>query len=291
MDIEAVASELYGLDPDDFVPARTAAVTHARAAKDRPLATALGALKRPTRSAWLVNLLARDTSIELDRLGELAEQLARAHHGADLAAVRRLSAERQKLVDTLTRQAVAAGAERGYAATEAVRLEVSGTLSAAVADPEALSEVLAGRVVRARVYSGFGFPLGPTLAAAAAAQAEPPASQEPTPAKATPETEKAQQARRQAQAALETATEALVEARGALKAAETAETAAVERLDQASKEVADLRTELRAAEASEVAARRGSTEAADDLHEARGTLQQAEAALAAAARVLGAPAD
>ena len=32
----------------------------ARAAKDRALATEIGALRKPTRTAWLVNALARD---------------------------------------------------------------------------------------------------------------------------------------------------------------------------------------------------------------------------------------
>ncbi|MEZ5089612.1 MAG: hypothetical protein R2719_07715 [Micropruina sp.] len=39
-----------------------------------------------------------------------------------------------------------------------MKAEVSATLVAAVADPGTRAEVLAGRLVKARVYSGFGLP-------------------------------------------------------------------------------------------------------------------------------------
>ena len=59
MDLAAATAELYAGSPDDFVERRKALAGQARAAKDRALATAIGKLRRPTRSAWLVNLYAR----------------------------------------------------------------------------------------------------------------------------------------------------------------------------------------------------------------------------------------
>lgn len=283
MDLDEAAAELYAADPDGFVAARTELVARARAAKDRPLATALGALKKPTRSAWLVNLLSRAPAADLGRLGVLAERLAEAHRSGDLAALRTLGAERTRLVDELCATAVAAGAEHGYPATEAVKAEVSATLAAAVADPETRAEVLAGRLVKARVYSGFGLP---DMIAAGTPRTREPATDSPE--SAHDERERVgDEARQRAQAEVHRADERVRQARSALERASRAETDTRERLDRASQEVADLRMELRAAEAAEVTARNAATEAADELHEARALVQQAERDLAQATRALG----
>lgn len=283
MDLDGAATELYGLDPDEFMAARTALVTQARAAGDRALASAIGALRKPTRSAWLVNLLARETPEGLQRLDELAGRMAVAHQGLDLAALRALGAERQRLVDALTADAVAAGSARGYQATEAVRSEISQTLSAAIADPQSRSAVVAGGVVRAQVYSGFGLPVAsppPTRAADRSA----PAGEPPSDLDAARQASDA--ARRRAREAMDAATAALTQARAELTTAQTADAEAHQRLDRAAHEVADLRAELRAAEAAEVVARDRANEASDQLHEARGAVQQAEQALSGAARAL-----
>lgn len=288
MDLDGAAEQLYGLDPDAFMPARTGLVAQARAAKDRPLAAAIGGLRKPTRSAWLVNLLAREAPDRLRDVEELARRMSVAHQGVDVASLRALGAERQQLVERLTVAAVAAGAARGYQATDAVRTEVNQTLTAAVADADARADVLAGRVVKAHVYSGFGFPL--------AAGPPPPKPVDRTaPAPSEPEPEDgpgvAELARRRAQEELDAATAALVEARAALAAAQLADAEAQQGLDRAAHEVADLRAELRAAEATELAARQTANAASEELHEARGVVQQAEQALGDAARALGAAGD
>ena len=287
VDFEATADDLYRMDPEQFVPARTAAVAEARKAGDRPLAARIGALKKPTRSAWLVNLLARSEPDELAALQSLAARVARAHSGADLTALREVGAERQRLVDSLTRRAVAAANDRGYAATEAVRLEVNGTLASAVADAEVLQQVLAGRVTKAQVYSGFGFPLGGMVSGAAARQVPDDAASQPTgePAQSVADRER-DRAQLAAQQAVSAATERLLDARAALAAAQSVEQDVAQALDRVSHEVADLRTELRRAEQAEEGARRSATQAADDVHDARTAVQQAEQALTEAARAL-----
>lgn len=285
MDLDEAAAELYGTDLDDFMAARTRLVAQARADKDRPLATAVAGLKKPTRSAWLVNLLARDASDRLGRLSDLAAQMAAAHQGLDVQALRTLGTERQQLVSALTADALAAGAQRGYQATEAVRAEVAGTIAAAVADAGALAEVLTGRTVKPLSYSGFGFPL-----MAGAAPAPAPAAEDRAVTADDPDasSDPAREARRQAEAALERATQALQQARADVQQADAAASDAGERLDRASQEVADLRAELRRAEETETDARRAAGEAADRLHDTRTAVQQAEQALAEAARALAA---
>ncbi len=288
VDLDEAAAELYGVDLDDFMAARTRLVAQARAAKDRPLATAVTALKKPTRSAWLLNLLSRRSPDDLSRLEELAGRLATAHHAGDLAALRALGAERTKLVGQLSAAAVDTGGERGYQATEAVKGEVNSTLSAAVADPGTRTELLAGRLVKAHVYSGFGLPAMGAFAPGEA-PSEPTAAAEPTTPLHTPEDAErraAQAARQRAEQLVREASDELRRARAGYQEATRLESDARERLDRASQEVADLRAELRAAEDAEVVARRTATEAADGVHEARGAVQQAERALADATRQL-----
>lgn len=277
VEFDEVADRLYRVDPEGFMPTRTAAAAEARAAGDRTLAARIAALKKPTRAAWLVNLLARENPDRLQSLDELAQRMASAHQGLDVASLRTLGAERQRLVGDLTAAAVTAGAVRGYRTTEAVRTEVDRTLTAAIADADVRAEVLIGRVVKAHAYSGFGFPM-----AAATASASGPAS-EPVPPSPGPQSD-ADLARRRAQEAVDAATVALADARAAVAAAENADAEARERLDRAALEVADLRAELRASEATELAAREAANAASDQLHEARGVVQQAEQALSEASR-------
>ena len=71
MDLETAANELYALSPDEFVDHRQQLVAEARKAGDRTLATQIGKLRRPTRSAWLINLLARQEPDEVTALLEL----------------------------------------------------------------------------------------------------------------------------------------------------------------------------------------------------------------------------
>lgn len=81
MDLDTVADELYGLTPAEFTAARDSRVADARRARDRELAVAVKALKRPSVGAWLANLLVRRGPDEVDRLLSLAADLREARTG------------------------------------------------------------------------------------------------------------------------------------------------------------------------------------------------------------------
>ena len=66
--LDQAAEELYGLAPEEFTAARDEQVRAARTAGNRRLAAALGRLRRPTVSAYILNLLVRAQP-------EVAEQL------------------------------------------------------------------------------------------------------------------------------------------------------------------------------------------------------------------------
>ena len=76
----------------------------ARAAGSRDLAERLQRLRRPTRSAWLVNLLASD-SASMQRLSALGRELRDAQTGLAGAELRNLAEQRRHLFGDLLDQA------------------------------------------------------------------------------------------------------------------------------------------------------------------------------------------
>ena len=151
-----VADELYGADPAGFVARRTELVKEARAAKNRDLATQIGALRRPTVAAWYVNLLARSSSEELDALLELGARMRAAQAELDMATVASLLPERRDRERAALKRLEQVLAGEGITPSPAAMAEVAGTLTAAVADPAAAAAVRSGCLARSLVYAGFG---------------------------------------------------------------------------------------------------------------------------------------
>ncbi len=175
--LDAVADELYALPPDAFVPARDDRVAAAKEAGDRDLARAVARLRRPTRAAWLANLLARHRAEQLDGLVALARALARAQQELDGGTLRALSTQRHKAVAAMARDAGRLAARHGEAVSDALLRELQGILDAALADPAVAEEVRAGRLTKSVRYSGFGPPEG--VADDMAAWAPAPAPEPP----------------------------------------------------------------------------------------------------------------
>jgi hypothetical protein len=153
---DVIADELYGLPPDEFVPARDDRVATAKESGDRDLARALARLRRPTKAAWLANLLARHRTEQLDGLVALARSLTQAQQELDGDALRALSGQRHRAVGAMARDAGRLAARRGEAVNDALVREVAGILDAALADPAVAEEVRAGRLTKTVRYSGFG---------------------------------------------------------------------------------------------------------------------------------------
>lgn len=286
--LEAELPGLFALDPGDFVAARDDLAARARAAGDRALAARVKALRRPTVSAWVVNLLAREEEDSVGDLVDLGEALRAAHQTLSAEELRPLAAQRTAVVEALTRRAAALAAEHGHPTTEAVRAEVAGTLQAALADPGVAEDVRAARMVRAASYSGFG-----VVAPGSTRPREPePVSSldQARSRRRTREEKEAEQARirafTEARRRLEETTAAAETAEDAAASAEDTHREAAEELDHRSQEVADLRAELEAAEAAEEearttteSAREALDRAADALDAARAAREEAEEAL------------
>lgn len=153
--VDDAADELYGVAPDAFVPRRDELAAAARQAGDRDRARAIAALRRPTQSAWLVNLLVRRERAPLEQLLDLGEALRDAQQHLSGDALRELSAQRTGVVSALVRRAGQLAREAGARTSSAALGEVQATLEAALAQPEVAAQVRAGRLVRPVEYAGF----------------------------------------------------------------------------------------------------------------------------------------
>ncbi len=268
MDLDAAIDQVYAATPEEFMSVRTALVADARQAKDRDLAKAIGALRKPTRSAWMINLLAREAAEEVGGLLDLGAALREAQQNLSGPELRRLSGERQKAVAALARRAGTLAAENGHKATDAQLQEVSQHLQAALAAPELAEDVRAGRVAQIVTFGGFG----PWDAGAAAASPAPPAEpaeqsqpSEQDAAPAGPSAEELQQARdrwKRTRADVHEAEEALAEATG--------------RAESAAEAVQRLRAELAEAERTDRAADHDRQQAEQRLAGARAEAEIAE---------------
>jgi hypothetical protein len=156
--VAAAAAELYGAEPEAFTERRKALAAEAKTAGDKSAATAIAALRKPTRAAWVVNRLARADPDAPARLTALAAALRAAEQGKDGPRLRELSAERGALIDALTARALAAGCVPDPPTS--LRDEVAATLTAALADPATAAEFAAGTLAKAAHWSGFGFGFG-----------------------------------------------------------------------------------------------------------------------------------
>ena len=148
------AEELYGLRPEEFTAARTAAATAARDSGDRVLAKALQALRRPTVAAWSVNLLVRRRRELVDQVVALGESLRQAQSMLRGEALRDLTKQRRQLVAAVTREVRALASDEGQRLSDAAVRQVEETLQAAMADPAAADAVLSGLLAQPLASTG-----------------------------------------------------------------------------------------------------------------------------------------
>jgi hypothetical protein len=284
VDLETAANELYALSPDEFVDRRQQLVAEARQAGDRPLATQIGKLRRPTRSAWLINLLARQEPDEVTALLELGAALQDAQQRMAGDELRQLSAQRRKAVDALARRAVELGREHDYSAPDGAIQEASQTLQTALGDPEIAELVRSGRLNQAVTYGGFG---STDLASAFATPASTKAPSRPEKqAPAKPARAPDPKQRRAAEKAATEARERAATARRAADSAESEAEAATQHADEQADRVESLRSQLRQAEAAEREAREAARAARKHYQELRQAALSAEQDATAAAQAL-----
>jgi flagellar biosynthesis GTPase FlhF len=156
------AGELYGADPEEFTRRRGELVAAARSAGQATVARQIAGLRKPTRSAWMINRLVRSDPDAAVRLATLGEELRAAEESGDGARIRESSQARRKLIAALVPQALSASGEDNPPA--ALREEITATFSAALADPEVAEQIQHGTLLRPARRVGFGTAQPPELA-------------------------------------------------------------------------------------------------------------------------------
>ncbi|MBV9091118.1 MAG: hypothetical protein JO044_14670 [Mycobacteriaceae bacterium] len=149
---DEVRDDLYRTRPEDFTALRTRLAAAAKQRGDTAGAQEIGASRKPTTAAWVVNRLALDHRDAKQRLTDLGERLRAAHAVMDGDRIRELSTEQRELIHELARAAFQAADVQNPPA--ALRDDVTDTLQAAIADPRVADQL--GRLAKAQRYSGFG---------------------------------------------------------------------------------------------------------------------------------------
>lgn len=303
--------DLYSVDPGDFVAERKALAARLRVDGDRDAATAVMAMRKPPRSAWALNVLARAEPDVIEQVLGAARAVAAAiAEGGD-----ELRSAQRDYTSAVT-ATVDAAAQRSALSGDPLLEKMRATVLAAGAEPdgEVAENLRAGTLATDAAAPGFSF-TGMDLSAndspAPAARARRPAadrssrrtraadaapsSDDPTvaaepasPAKVSADDEAtATDASRAAAAAAAEKDAAEKEAAAAARAERAAAALAQRRrarertrlmreIDRRAQRVARLVEVADAAEAAALEARTTATEAASELEAARAKLAELE---------------
>ena len=267
--------ELFCVKPEEFTALRTKLVAAAKKRGDASAAKRVSAARRPTTAAWVVNRLAhRDEDVKRS-LADLGERLRAAHAAMDGDTIRQLSSEQRSLVDELARAAFE-GADLTDPSA-ALRDDVTGTLQAAVADPDVIARL--GRLTKAERWSGFG-DFGDTTTVSAVARSGK-AKAEPKQTRRKPDRDERRGEDRESARELEEAKTALAAAERAKDDAdnelsERQTDLAVARLrhDEMRQRLEEAERNLSAADTAYGGAKQASRAAAESVKEARAQLKK-----------------
>jgi hypothetical protein len=224
VDLGSVATELYGLRPEEFTRTRNDRAKAARAEGDRALADAIGRLRRPSAAAWVVNMLARAHPEDVERVVDLGAALRQAQQDRDGDALRELNRRRQGVLSDVAARARDLAETRGQRVSASVGTEVEQTLWAAMTDEAAAAAVRSGVLTAPLATTGLG-PVDVTGAVAVPSAVPAPGEQPETPREGTP--------RRRPVRALTEARERATEAEHEAALAEETAAGARRRVDEA----------------------------------------------------------
>jgi hypothetical protein len=153
VDLLEIADDLYALPLDEFTPARDA---KAKELKGEDLGKQVKALKKPATAAWVVNLLVRRESEQVEQVLSVGEALREAQASMSGDELRALTKQRRQLTAAVTHQARRLAADEGLKVTQAVADQVEATLTAAMVDEDCGKAVRSGLLVAALATTGVG---------------------------------------------------------------------------------------------------------------------------------------
>jgi hypothetical protein len=148
-----IADELYGLTLPEFTPARDAKAKELKSS-DKELSAQVKALKKPSVAAWVVNVLVRHETEQVDQVLSVGVALREAQAGMSGEELRALTRQRRQLTAAVTTQARRLAGELGTKVTQAVADQVEATLTAAMIDEGCAKAVRSGQLVTALAATG-----------------------------------------------------------------------------------------------------------------------------------------
>lgn len=155
MRFDEVAGELYGLPLKEFTAARTAAVAKARQDGEAETAHRIGELRKPTVPGWLANQLVRQRPDDVQALVDLGATLREAMRTLAGDQLKSAASRQHQAIYALVQQAKGIAEAAGQTFSESTRRDLENTLHAAIVDPEAGAELVAGRLTGPLSRSGF----------------------------------------------------------------------------------------------------------------------------------------
>ena len=278
-ELETALLAVYRGPLEEFVSRRDALVKQLRAAKRREDADRVKALRKPSRTAWVLDNIVHEDPAPIEQLAAAIGAAQAVQSGADLRAV-------LDNVRTAIRDVATAGARVAIRAGQAIDASTLVTaVHAVIGETSAFGDLRAGRLVDVPDGGGLDIltaitisvPPSPSVAASPQSTAAPV----PEPPKAEPSAQAAKQAAQEAERA--------IAARADLQRAEASLAEAREQTDRAEQSVRESQAELDAAERAvsqaqaDAQARRGDVERARrDAQAAAAHVRDAERAVAAA---------
>lgn len=151
-DLAEIASELYSQPLGSFTAARN---ERAKSLADKSLGKEVRALRKPSASAWLLNMMWVRRGSSLKEALQLGADMRQAQEDLDRSELKKLGTQRQQLIAALVKDGSALAEELGHPVSPSIAVEMEQTLRAAMADAHAAAAVSTGRLVRPLEATGW----------------------------------------------------------------------------------------------------------------------------------------
>lgn len=157
VDLLVAADSLYALPLEEFTGAREALAKQLKSGPeaDPELAARVQGLRKPSRAAWVLNLLVRREAGQVAEILGVAEALREAQSIMDGEQLRALTKQRRQLTTAVTARARSLAAESGVPVSGAVSDQIEATLTAALLDAGAARALRSGLLVQPLAPLGF----------------------------------------------------------------------------------------------------------------------------------------
>lgn len=153
------AAELYELPPAKFTAARNALAKRLRAEGKKEEAAKVAALRKPTATAWALNLLARREPAVVEAVLDAGRQLRQATEQTlrgDRSGFQAAQASERESIQEATGRAADLAEAAGDPISEAGRQRMAETLRAAIVDPQVADDLRRAVVQKDSSAAGLG---------------------------------------------------------------------------------------------------------------------------------------